>query len=82
MNLTDEPKLFYFKEVREKDKTKIKYINLHPVTTKLERLDTTKFKICDYSKIKKGTFYVFRCHDAAECEDWIYKISKELDKLK
>lgn len=54
LNLTDEPKLFYFRENKEKEKKahKTKYLNLHPDITRLERLDQTKFKVSDYTAKK------------------------------
>jgi hypothetical protein len=78
VSLTDEPKIFYFREA----KLKTKHLTLHPETTRLERLDSTKFKLTDFSRNKKGQVYVFRCYDAGECSDWVHKIMVELDKLK
>jgi hypothetical protein len=63
--LTDEPKFYYRKEG-----SLAKEIVLNPEYIKLERLDKTKFKIIENSRSKKEQ-YVFRCHDAKECEDWI-----------
>ena len=62
VTLTDEPKLYYLKETKERDRHK--HINLDPETTRLERLDKTKFKILDLSRNKKLLTFVFRCHDA------------------
>lgn len=56
----------------------VKEINLNQETIKLERLDKTKFKILEHSKQKKMQ-YVFRCHDAQECDQWIYNIQTELE---
>lgn len=78
VTLTDEPKLYYLRE--SKDKVRNKHINLDHDYTKLERVDKTKFKIVDSSRGKKVHF-VFRCHDAQECELWIMKICGELDKM-
>jgi hypothetical protein len=80
VTLTDEPRLFYMKTSKENASVP-KQISLHADYTKLERLDSTKFRLCDSSKGKKY-FFVFRCYSAQECEQWIMKISLELDKLK
>jgi hypothetical protein len=80
VTLTDEPRLFYMKTSKEKSSVP-KQISLHADYTKLERLDSTKFKLCDSSRGKKY-YFVFRCFSAQECEQWVMKLSIELDKLK
>lgn len=47
VTLTDEPKLFYLKTTKDKASSVPKQIPLSPETTKLERLDGTKFKLYD-----------------------------------
>eukprot|EP00347_Sterkiella_histriomuscorum_P012122 403369810 len=79
VTLTDEPKLYYLKSSGNKDRHK--HIHLDPENTKLERLDKTKFKVIDFRGGKKHIF-VFRCHDANECETWIMQICNMLDKMK
>ncbi len=47
ITLTDEPKLYYMREPKERDRNVPKHINLDPDYTKLERIDKTKFKVID-----------------------------------
>ena len=75
MTLTSEPKIYY-----RKQNALIKEIPLHPDTTRLERLDKTKFKIIHHTKQKKMQ-HVFRCHDSKECEDWVHVIINQIENL-
>lgn len=79
--LTDEPRLYYIKQ--QKDKVRHKHINLDPESTRLERIDKTKFKIVDFkANSNKKSNYIFRCHDVNECESWIMHIIQQLDKMR
>ena len=82
LSLTAEPKLCYYKDYKENPN--MKDIELS-TETRLERLDKTKFKIsiahiAAQKKVEK--IYIFRCNDEKQCEDWIFKISNEIDKVK
>lgn len=79
--LTDEPRLYYIKQ--QKDKVRHKHINLDPESTRIERLDKVKFKIIDFkANVNKKSHYIFRCHDAQECDTWIMQIIHQLDKMR
>lgn len=79
VTLTEEPKLFYLKTSEKGAGPKQISFNDN---TKLERLDSTKFKIYDNSKGKKAVLFIFRCSSAQECEHWVLRLNFELEKLR
>ena len=62
LTLTDQPKLYYYKDTKGNSPDKIIDLDQH---TKIERLDRIKFKITVLitlpNKTKKEDVYVFKC---------------------
>lgn len=80
--MTDEPKLYYYKD--NDDDSPNKAIKIDHLS-KLEKFDKIKFKVTSCTiknKSKKEESYTFKCSDVKECDSWFQIIKTELDKAK
>ena len=54
------------------------------MNTKLERYESLKFKIINISMTQKNQKLIicFRCATERECEQWLFAINNEIDRLR